>query len=230
MRFLLSCEHAGNHIPEKYRWIFEGREYVLKTHRALDIGAVEVFHEIKNQGCDFSIYQTLCRLLIEMNRSAESPSLYSEFSLKLSNSERKLLFDHYYQPYRKAFLDHMHLWLTEEEQVLHLSVHSFTPELGGEIRDFDIGLLFDPEREAELTFSEQWKALLSPCFEVRFNKPYLGIDDGVTSWLRSLFEGSRYLGIEIEINQKLTQRDDWEISKQHIVRGFLQARDRLSIA
>ena len=38
--------------------------------------------------------------------------------------------------------------------------------------------------------------------KVRFNYPYKGTSDGLTTTLRKKF-GPRYVGIEIEINQKL---------------------------
>ncbi|GAB1446465.1 hypothetical protein MASR2M41_22460 [Flammeovirgaceae bacterium] len=37
---------------------------------------------------------------------------------------------------------------------------------------------------------------------MRFNEPYLGIDDGLTSYLRTQYSNSQYAGVEIEINQK----------------------------
>ena len=99
--------------------------------------------------------------------------------------------------------------------VLHISVHSFTPILNGVERDVDIGLLFDPARRLESRFCENIKQQLDstfPSYRTQFNKPYLGIDDGFTSYLRTKFNDSEYAGIEVEISQNLVSNDN-EISK-----------------
>jgi hypothetical protein len=41
-----------------------------------------------------------------------------------------------------------------------------------------------------------------PGFQIRFNDPYKGTDDGFTTWLRKKYNDSEYIGIEIEVNQK----------------------------
>jgi predicted N-formylglutamate amidohydrolase len=86
-------------------------------------------------------------------------------------------------------------------------------------RDVDIGLLFDPERKLELAFCQDYRLALRavpPPYRVHFNKPYLGIDDGFTTYLRTKFEDKDYAGIEIEINQKLIS-NPIEISQKLIM-------------
>jgi hypothetical protein len=41
-----------------------------------------------------------------------------------------------------------------------------------------------------------------PGLVIEFNKPYAGIDDGFTTYLRAKFKDAEYSGIEIEISQK----------------------------
>ena len=70
----------------------------------------------------------------------------------------------------------------------------------------DIGLLFDPARRLESQICDaliQSLALSMPSYRIRFNEPYLGIDDGLTTYLRTRFDDSDYAGVEIEISQKL---------------------------
>jgi predicted N-formylglutamate amidohydrolase len=89
--------------------------------------------------------------------------------------------------------------------VVHLSVHSFTPELDGEIRDADIGLLYDPCRIWETSFCHAWRSeilRLAPQLRVRMNYPYQGADDGFTTYLRTKFADAQYAGIELEVNQQ----------------------------
>jgi hypothetical protein len=69
-------------------------------------------------------------------------------------------------------------------------------------------LLFDPDRDNEAGFCGRYgdalKTLL-PDKVISFNEPYKGIDDGFTTHLRTVFDNEKYLGIEIEVNQKYVQ-------------------------
>jgi hypothetical protein len=40
-------------------------------------------------------------------------------------------------------------------------------------------------------------------YHVRFNYPYRGVNDGFTTANRRVFAPQEYLGVEIEVNQKL---------------------------
>jgi Predicted N-formylglutamate amidohydrolase len=86
-----------------------------------------------------------------------------------------------------------------------LGIHSFTPILNNVVRNADVGILYDPSREAECHIAD---ALISeiharaPQLRIRRNYPYRGTSDGLTTELRQKF-GEAYAGIEIEINQAL---------------------------
>src|SRR5690606_24821224 len=107
-------------------------------------------------------------------------------------------------PYRNKVKEQITSLLDNNDYILHISVHSFTPELNGEVRNTDIGLLYDPSSHAEKDFSLRWKEQInkSSLFRVRYNYPYRGIADGFTTYLRKQFPG-KYAGIELEINQAL---------------------------
>ncbi len=103
--------------------------------------------------------------------------------------------------------------------MLHISVHSFTPELNGEVRTADVGLLFDPARPAEEEFCSNFRRLLlqqNDDLNVKFNYPYLGVDDGFTTYLRQKFP-QLYLGIELEINQKFVQNNVLERPLKNVI-------------
>ena len=44
---------------------------------------------------------------------------------------------------------------------------------------------------------------------MRYNYPYSGAADGLTTWLRLRHPQTRYLGVELEINQALVGGKDW---------------------
>ena len=90
--------------------------------------------------------------------------------------------------------------------MIHISSHSFTPELYGRVRQADVGLLYDPGRRGEAKLCAQWKeslARMAPDLRVRRNYPYAGKGDGLTSYLRQQFRPTAYVGIELEVNQKI---------------------------
>jgi predicted N-formylglutamate amidohydrolase len=199
---VISCEHAGNLVPEQYRGLFKGEEDVLQTHRAWDPGALGVAQFL---ALSFHAPLFLCtttRLLIEANRSLHSGELYSAFSQTLPQHEKDKLRDTIYLPFRQA---------TENQiaecplPVLHLSIHTFTPTWNGLERKVDIGILFDPARASEMSFALALQLKLRqklPIYHIELNEPYKGTDDGFTTFLRTRFADARYAGIEIEINQK----------------------------
>ena len=211
MKLILTCEHAGNNIPEKHLHLFEAQKTVLETHRGYDPGAFDLFRELSSLS-DFKAFHLESRLLIEVNRSLHHPALFSEFTGHLSNSEKEILIKKYYLPYRNLVEAGINQYIKKGEEVLHFSVHSFTPELNGNIRNTDIGLLYDPARPSEKEFCERFKKgmkFLKPGLKVRFNYPYLGIADGFTTYLRKKFPQG-YSGIELEVNQKYVAENKME--------------------
>lgn len=91
-------------------------------------------------------------------------------------------------------------------QVLHIGVHSFVPQLGAQIRNAHIGLLYDPARLLEQQLCIQWQEAIRHCrpdLRVRRNYPYTGISDGFIPALRKKYDPREYLGIELEIIQNI---------------------------
>ncbi|GAB2769126.1 N-formylglutamate amidohydrolase [Salinimicrobium soli] len=208
MILVLTCEHAGNLVPEKFQDLFKGNEDELQTHRGFDPGALDLFKVLKPHAA-LSHFQMLSRLVIEMNRSLHSTSLFSEFSNPLPAETKQELLREYYYPYRNSVEEAIENYLGKGEEVLHLSVHTFTPQWKGEQRNADVGLLYDPKRKKEKEFCSRFKnAILErdPDLKIRFNFPYAGVADGFTTFLRKRFS-ENYLGIELEVNQKFVDNN-----------------------
>jgi len=202
LRPVITCEHAGNTVPQTYAYLFHGKEEILQSHRGWDPGAAHVAALLsKELSAPFYICETT-RLLVEPNRSLHSDSLFSEFSQSLTDEQKNLVLQEYYHPHRSAVEKYIR---ESAEVILHLSIHTFTPSWNGIERGVDLGLLFDPDRTSEKKFCEVYRSRLRqslPAMNIEFNEPYKGIDDGFTTYLRTQFDDDRYLGIEIEINQK----------------------------
>ena len=114
----------------------------------------------------------------------------------------------YHQAFREQVLDANRKILGQDDRLLHLSVHSFTPILNGQTRNADIGILYDPQHGQERAWAIALKISLAeafPSFAIRFNYPYLGKSDGHTKALRRMLGPKHYAGLELELNQKHVQ-------------------------
>jgi predicted N-formylglutamate amidohydrolase len=204
---VLTCEHGGYEIPSVYKEYFKDKN-ILKTHRGYDLGALDLFNFLEPLS-DASFSSTTSRLFIELNRSLHHKQLFSEFTKGLSKKDKTEIIKDYYQPYRRAVENKIKGFIENHNSVLHLSIHSFTPQLNNKTRNCDIGLLYDSARKTEQQYCKELKAellKLDSNLNIRFNYPYLGKSDGFTSYLRTQFP-IHYLGIEIEINQKFASED-----------------------
>lgn len=211
--FVITCEHASNYVPVRWRAPFRDTPGVLLTHRAWDPGALLLAQEFADKFKAPLFKGQVTRLLVDLNRHVESDSVFSEFSRKLGEGQRKHLLHTYHWPFRVAVLDAVTEFIRRGHKVLHLSCHSFTPVLDGKTRNAEVGLLFDPRRKPEAALCGRWQKALSsalPGHRVRPNYPYKGTSDGMTTWLRGQFPTKQYAGIEIELNQSFAMRPDRE--------------------
>jgi predicted N-formylglutamate amidohydrolase len=211
LAIFFSCEHGGHDLPPQYKQLFGEAGAVLKSHRGWDPGAIELANCFASAWKAPLFSTTISRLLVELNRSPGHAALFSEFTCDLPRAEREALLDAYYWPYRAQVERHVEACLKRRQAVLHIGVHTFTPNLNGEQRNADIGLLYDPRHGQERALAESWRAALKallPELRVRMNYPYRGTGDGLTTHLRRCY-GKRYAGIELEVNQR------WPLSEKH---------------
>ena len=204
-QIVLSCEHADRRVPSAYLHLFSEDPSVLTTHRAYDIGIMKLAKTVAGilHRPLFTYY--ISRLLIDPNRSLNNPDLFSGFSKTLSRTEKEQLIQAFYHPYRELVTQHIRQQIQDGRQVIHLSLHSFTPELHGQKRTADIGILYDPcrprEKSLAIVLQDTLKRITG--LRLRRNYPYRGNADGFTTTLRRTYHPRRYLGIEVEFNQAL---------------------------
>lgn len=224
---LVTCEHGGNRIPRVFRRCFQGCEELLTSHRAYDPGALVLARELAASCGAPLVAATVSRLLVELNRSRGHPQLFSERTRLLPLGMRNQILADYYEPYRAEVERSVRRAVQAGRRVVHFSSHSFTPVLEGVERAADVGLLYDPKHRFERRLCERWSKVLAERIaplRVRRNYPYRGYDDGLTRSLRSRFPEERYLGIEIEVNQKYPLQGGlrWRRLRASIVRSALE--------
>ena len=209
--FLITCEHGGNRIPAPYRRLFRGRRALLDSHRGFDAGALVMASELAAAFRAPLVTSTVSRLLVDLNRSIGHPQLFSEATRGAASDLHPKILERHYRPYRAQVERLVRQSVSRGRRVIHIASHSFTPELHGEVRRADVGLLYHPGRRGEAGLCARWKAALAafaPAIRVRRNYPYAGKGDGLTASLRHCFPPGAYVGIELEVNQEIVRAAD----------------------
>jgi predicted N-formylglutamate amidohydrolase len=210
-QLVLTCEHAGNRVPRPYAPLFRGAAKVLASHRGWDPGALPLARTIARHLQVPLLATTWTRLFVEANRTPTNRRIWSSWTAPLPRAERLAILDRWWWPHRQAVADAVAA-AARRGPVVHVAVHSFTPELDGEVRAADVGFLYDSAHAGERALCRRWAALLrrlDPTLRLRFNYPYKGDSDGLSTWLRRRHPESRYAGIELEINQALVGSVRW---------------------
>jgi len=229
---LLTCEHGGHRIPRPYAHLFRGSAKVLASHRGWDRGALQLARLLSRELGRPLLAVTVSRLFVEANRSPTNRRIWSDFTKHLPREQRQRILERWWRPHRQQVEGAVADAIALGHRVVHVAVHSFTRELDGEVRNADVGLLYDPRRTPEAAFCRDWAAALrgiDPALRVRFNYPYAGAADGLTTWMRRLHPQSRYLGVELEINQALVGTRRWPRLQRQIAESLRAALIRRTL-
>jgi predicted N-formylglutamate amidohydrolase len=212
-------------VPAAYRSLFLDAESVLQSHRGWDPGALALAKTFQRRLSAPLVSTHVTRLLVEPNRSVGHRQLFSEFTAALDEAAKRRILARYYHRHRERVETWIARRVAEGIRVLHLSLHTFTPQLDGQFRKADVGLLYDPQRHWEKTLCHQWRGeikRLVPDLSVRRNYPYLGAADGFTTHLRRRFPRERYAGIELEVNQRwVAEPAAWQRLRSHLAESTL---------
>lgn len=223
---LLTCEHGGHDVPPDYKILFRGASKVLASHRGYDIGALGVSLQLASRLSLPIVFSTVTRLLVDLNRSADHPDAFSEFTRNLPEQQRNQILAAFHAPHRESVERTVALAIAAGRRVMHLGVHSCTDVLHGSTRDFDVSLLFDENRSHEEELCDRFRSSLrmhADDLRYAFNEPYNGADDGLTTTLRSRFAPELYLGIEIEVRQGMIHRPSEQAAVGDLLANAMQS-------
>jgi predicted N-formylglutamate amidohydrolase len=222
---VLSAEHASRALPVGVELGLPAAE--LEGHRAWDPGTAELARAL---GGALGLRPHLgrwSRLVVDLNRRDADPDAVPGVSfglavpgnLRLSAAQRASRLERWHRPWRAAVVEDIDAAVATHGACLHLSLHSFTPALAPAARAFDLGLLYDPGRPAELAWVAALEAeLAGRGLVLRHNAPYPGTAEGLCTFLRERWSDARYAGIEVELNQ-----DRWHRTAGVAVQGILAA-------
>ena len=206
---VVTCEHASWRVPRELARLGLPAA-VLRSHRGWDPGALPVARAVAMAWSAPLYAGEWSRRVVDLNRSAELPAVILPQvegrpvpGNALPGPERGERLRRFWAPWRARVEREFTAAGRRRRPVLHLSIHSFVERLHGVERTNDVGLLYDHRRPRERALASALRELLRVRgWSVRCNFPYHGHTDGHTaSWRRRLPE-QRYLGLEIELNQR----------------------------
>jgi len=204
---VLSCEHASAAVPPEYDNLGLTAAQVT-DHIGWDIGAAAVTAALSARLGVPAVLSAASRLLVDCNRDLGDRDLIPHVShgvevpgnAAVDDDERSRRLARFYDPYHTA----IDTQLANHPEALLLSMHSFTPELNGCARPFDVGVLFDCYDDLAQSLA---RGVAAAGFAVRMNEPYSGLE-GLIFSARSHGRRHDIPYLELEINNRLLRRDD----------------------
>ncbi|HTW33389.1 MAG TPA: DUF1244 domain-containing protein [Rhizomicrobium sp.] len=198
---LFVCDHASNTLPEIYGSLGLAPE-AFATHIAYDIGAARVTRALARTFGAPAILARWSRLLIDLNRGADDPTLVMKLSdgriipgnRDADAAEVALRLAQFHAPYHAAVADDIAHARDAGRVPVLISMHSFTPAWKGVARPWDVGVLWD--KDARLA-RPLMQALARAGFTVGDNEPYSGELENDCMYMHGTLNGLPHVLIEI---------------------------------
>jgi predicted N-formylglutamate amidohydrolase len=200
---LLGCDHASAHIPHELKNLGVAEDQ-LAEHIAWDIGAGAVAVEL---GALLKVPVVLgahSRLVVDCNRNLDDPTAFPAESDGISvpgnqlieTDEREARANAFYWPYHHAVRDALRNLEQLATAPALLAIHSFTPQMNGSLRPWQLGALWDKDDRIALPFIKHFSETTDVV--VGNNEPYSGRHPAdFTLDHHAEAEGLPHLGIEI---------------------------------
>ncbi|MDT1060599.1 N-formylglutamate amidohydrolase [Paracoccus sp. CPCC 101403] len=200
-RWLVTCDHASNRVPD---WINGGDLGIaaedMARHIAFDVGAAGLARHLADRLDAPGILSNFSRLVIDPNRGEDDPTLLMRIydgtvipaNRVMDTAERERRLDRLYRPYHDAYA---RLADTHPRRAI-CAIHSFTRQLRGRPRrPWAVGILYS-HRDDRLG-----PALVRECRDKGWitgeNEPYSGHLDGDSIDKHALAHGRPNVLIEI---------------------------------
>lgn len=220
---VLSCEHASVRLPSPYSWPAED-SWLVGTHWSYDLGARELTLELAQELQASAVLSRFTRLLIDPNRSLDQADLFRgsaegklvQLNQGLSDAERARRIELYWKPFHSA-LDQA---LARCEAPLLFSIHSFTPNYEGVVRDVEIGVLFNHEQALARELHDQ---LARDFSGVRENEPWSG-KGGLIYSAESHAQRFGRIALELEVRQDRLEDASYRARLVPVLARFVRRR------
>jgi predicted N-formylglutamate amidohydrolase len=229
---VLICDHASNALPKGHHK--DGLPLGLppsefERHIAFDRGAAEVTRRLAATLGATAVLSRYSRLLIDVNRGADDPTLIMPLSdgsivpgnAYLDENERRRRIFLYYDPYHKAIETAIDEALAAGKPPAIFSVHSFTNVWKGRPRPWSATILWD--RDPRLALPVLNALRQEPGVVTGENEPYSGGMEGDSMYRHATRRGLANALIEIRKDLIRTEagQAEWAARLALILRRLL---------
>lgn len=175
---LIICDHASNRVPQVLNNVGLSKADLAK-HIAWDPGT-EVIGEYMSEKLDAAaVFATYSRIVVDVNRGERSPECMREVSdhivvpgnQKLTAAEKRQRLDEIFWPYHRTLSAQIKAQRKKGIVPMIVSLHSFTPEMDGYKRPWEIGVLWNKEEGIARRVVDNLRAQ-NPGMVVGENEPY----------------------------------------------------------
>ncbi len=171
---LIIADHASNYLPKEY-YKLGLTSVFLNQHIAFDIGVKELSLDLSNRLKCKVIQGKYSRLLIDLNRDLNDPTVIPEIvdgkiipgNIGLSKSELRLRVKKIYNKYHHE----INRTIKNKKVKVILSLHSFNPIFKNKRRLLEFGILSNEDKNLSSIIIDQLKLQK---LNVGDNKPYRG--------------------------------------------------------
>lgn len=215
--FLLIGDHAGSAVP-RHLELLGLQPDDLRRHIAIDIGVFGLGRALASLLDAPFLHQAYSRLVIDCNRLPTRPDAIADVSdgilipgnLHLTDRARDARTVAIHEPYHDAIAMVLDARRAAGMETILLSLHSFTPEMNGVTRPWDVGILHNQE---PVDFAYALRDVLAeqPDLTVGDNVPYAMDETDYTVPFHAFPRNLAYA--EIEVRQDLIgsscKQDAW---------------------
>ena len=207
LELLLLCDHAASAVPTALNGL--GLDpAVLLRHIGWDIGAAAAARALAGKLDAPAVLSGYSRLVIDCNRAADDPTLIPTVSdgvavpgnQELSAADKRARAEACFWPYHRAIEAQLDRAAAQSVAPAIISIHSFTPQMGGVDRPWQIGILWDRDPRMPMPLLNGLAAV--PGLVIGDNQPYSARDpEGFTLRHHAMPRGLAHVLIELRQNE-----------------------------
>lgn len=222
-RILLVCEHASNHIPDRYNDL--GLDAAAKhSHAAWDIGAQSISEKLSDALDAKLVMSGVSRLVYDCNRPprahdampAKSELITIPGNSNLSAEDKQERIQTVYEPFKKLLSDTIQ---SCRYRPILVTIHSFTALYYGKLRDAEVGIIHEEDNRLAVKMVQLAQAHTD--FKVSLNEPY-SKSDGVAHTLDVYGTRNGLINVMIEVRNDLLETTDQQNEITRILTNLLQ--------
>jgi predicted N-formylglutamate amidohydrolase len=175
---LLVCEHASRNLPERLEGAYP--EALMRTHYGCDIGTDALTRQLAEALQARAVVARYSRIVIDCNRRLRDPTLLladTELgpvpaNTDVSDEERAARIGEIFVPFHAAVSREIRSFTDAGVTPVYVAIHSFTPELTGSPRPWDMGVMWDADPRLAQRLHEALHT--EPGLLIGDNEPYSG--------------------------------------------------------